>query len=111
MMFQRMNDAFGDSRSLPQDARSYAPPSSSSGARLSDRDRARFEAVRRRVFLEMKNVGSKWKLILIVPFHVAVIAILAMRGFPKDRLAIQIAAFVTMIAAGSIGHRLGGWRQ
>ncbi len=57
--------------------------------------RARFEAVRRRVFSEMKSLASRWRLAMTVPFHVLVIGILAARDFPRERLAIQIVASVT----------------
>lgn len=60
--------------------------------------RARFEAVRRRVFHEMKGMASRWRLALVVPFHVLVIGILAARGFPKERLAIQVATSITLLA-------------
>ena len=60
--------------------------------------RARFEAVRRRVFSEMADMTSRWRLALVVPFHALVIGILASRDFPRERLAIQIAASVTLVA-------------
>lgn len=58
--------------------------------------RARFEAVRRRVFEEMKLVAARWRLAMTVPFHVLVLGLLAASGFPKTRLAIQAASFVVM---------------
>jgi signal transduction histidine kinase len=70
--------------------------------------RERFEAVRRRVFDEMRLVGSRWRLALVVPFHVFVIVLLATRGFPPGRLAIQIAAFVGCITAITVAERLRG---
>jgi signal transduction histidine kinase len=74
--------------------------------RVTAGQRARFQAVRRRVFLEMRDVGARWRSALIIPFHVLVIVILATRGFPKDRLLIQIVAFATCIAALSVGKRI-----
>lgn len=60
--------------------------------------RARFEAVRRRVFSEMADMTSRWRLALVVPFHALVIGLLAARGFPKERLAIQVAASITLVS-------------
>lgn len=62
-------------------------------------ERARFEAVRRRVFEEMQSVASRWRFAMTVPFHVLVIVLLASRGFPKERLAIQIGAFLVTLLA------------
>jgi signal transduction histidine kinase len=59
--------------------------------------RARFEAVRRRVFHEMKGMTSRWRLALVIPFHALVIGILAARDFPRERLAIQIASSVAVL--------------
>ena len=61
-------------------------------------NRARFEAVRRRVFADMKGMTSRWRFAMIVPFHLLVVGILATRDFPRERLAIQIAASVTAIS-------------
>ena len=61
------------------------------------RRRARFEAERRRVFAEMKGMTSRWRLAMMAPFHAIVIGLLALHGFPKDRLAIQIVASATMV--------------
>ncbi len=58
---------------------------------------ARFEAVRRRVFSEMKGMASRWRLAMTVPFHLLVIGILATRDFPRERLAIQTLSSVTAI--------------
>ncbi len=64
---------------------------------VTDGQRERFEAVRRRVFDEMRHMASRWRIALIVPFHVLVIAILATRGFPRDRLLVQVAAFASSL--------------
>lgn len=61
------------------------------------RRRARFEAERRRVFAEMKGMTSRWRIAMVAPFHGFVIALLAIHGFPRERLLIQIAASVTML--------------
>lgn len=70
--------------------------------------RARFAAVRRRVFCEMREVGSRWRLALGLPFHAIVIGVLAMGGFPAERLAIQIAASVAFFVSSSAAQRTEG---
>jgi signal transduction histidine kinase len=75
----------------------------------TDGRRARFESVRRRVFYEMRLVASRWRFALIVPFHVLVIGVLAARGFPKERLAIQIgAAFMQLFCFACTDKARGG---
>ena len=61
------------------------------------RRRARFEAERRRVFAEMKGMTSRWRIAMVGPFHALVIAMLALNGFPRERLILQIAASTTML--------------
>jgi signal transduction histidine kinase len=70
--------------------------------------RARFEAVRRRVFYEMRDMASRWRLALVVPFHVLVIGILATRGFPKERLAIQVASALALLFGLGFAHKVPG---
>jgi signal transduction histidine kinase len=70
--------------------------------------RARLEAVRRRVFYEMRDMASRWRLALVVPFHVLVIGILAARGFPKERLAIQIACSLSLLCGLACAERVHG---
>jgi signal transduction histidine kinase len=77
----------------------------------TDRQRARFEAVRRRVFSEMQDAASRKRTTMMVPFHVIVIAILAARGAPAARLGIQIGAFVLCLVAMSIAERTEGRRS
>src|SRR4051812_19989755 len=48
----------------------------------TDRQRARFEAVRRRVFGEMRDAAARKRTTIMLPFHVLAIAILAARGAP-----------------------------
>lgn len=60
--------------------------------------RARFEAVRRRVFSEMKGMASRWRVAMIVPFHLFVLGVLATREFPRERLAFQVIASLTAIS-------------
>jgi signal transduction histidine kinase len=84
---------------------------SAMGAELAnDRQRARFEAVRRRVFEEMQDAASRKRTTFMVPFQIIVVAILAARGAPPVRLGIQIAAFATCLFAMSIVERVRGPR-
>lgn len=82
------------------------------GAELeSDRQRARFEAVRRRVFEEMQDATARKRTAMMLPFQAVVIAILAVRGAPHVRLGIQLAAFVVCLAAMSFGERTRNTRH
>ncbi len=70
------------------------------GAELAtDRQRARFQAVRRRVFEEMQDVSSRKRNWMMMPFQVIVVAILAARGASPARLGIQIFAFALCLLA------------
>ena len=82
------------------------------GAELAtERQRARFEAVRARVFEEMQDAASRKRTTIMVPFHVVVVAILALRGAPPLRLGIQIAAFTLCLVAMSVSERARGPRS
>ncbi|MBX3204584.1 MAG: hypothetical protein KF764_05915 [Labilithrix sp.] len=70
--------------------------------------RARFEAVRLRVFEEMKGMASRWRLAMVIPFHLIVIGILAGRDFPRERLAIQIASSLTILGCFGCMERVHG---
>ncbi len=71
----------------------------------TDRQRARFEAVRRRVFEEMLDATSRKRTTMMVPFQVIVVAVLVARGAPPVRIGVQIAAFATVLAALWIAER------
>jgi signal transduction histidine kinase len=58
------------------------------------RRRARFEALRRTIFAEMGQAQARMRLAMIAPFHAIVLALLACRGFPPARLAIQTVGFL-----------------
>lgn len=73
--------------------------------------RARFEATRRKVFSEMKGMASRWRLAMIVPFHLFVIGILATRDFPRERLGIQILSSVTAITSLMLFERVNDHRS
>jgi signal transduction histidine kinase len=82
------------------------------GAELAtDRQRARFEAVRRRVFAEMQDVSSRKRNWMMLPFQVIVVAVLAARGAPPARLGIQIAAFALCMIALSAAERTRNMRH
>ncbi len=61
------------------------------------RHRARFAAVRRRVFEEMGQASARWRLTWLLPFHACVVALLAWHGESAGRMALQIIA-VTVLA-------------
>jgi signal transduction histidine kinase len=77
----------------------------------TDAQRARFEAVRRRVFAEMQDAASRKRTSMMVPFQVIVIAILAARGAAPLRLGIQIGAFAICLLAMSFADRTHGRRS
>lgn len=66
-------------------------------------DRARFEAVRARVFSEMGRMAGRWRLAGILPFHFLVLGVLAARGEPPARLAIQAGAFAMCVVTMGVG--------
>jgi signal transduction histidine kinase len=77
----------------------------------TERQRARFEAVRRRVFEEMHEVASRRRLAMIVPYHLFVFVVLAARGEPPIRLAIQTVAAVVFLGALSFADKTVGARS
>jgi signal transduction histidine kinase len=80
-------------------------------ADLEAGSRARFEAVRQRVFAEMKGMTGRSRLAAGVPFHLFVVGILAARDFPRDRLAIQIASSGLVLFAFAHLDKKHGARQ
>jgi signal transduction histidine kinase len=58
--------------------------------------RARFEALRRRVFEDMSRTSARARLTSILPFHVVVIAVLVARGESAARAVTQIAVVVVI---------------
>lgn len=56
--------------------------------------RARFEAVRRRVFDEMAQGSARWRFKWLIPFHLLVVGLLAYGGESRGRVALQIVALV-----------------
>ena len=81
------------------------------GAELAtDRQRARFEAVRTRVFGEMQDAASRKRTAIMLPFYVIVVAVLGARGAPPVRLGIQIGAFALCLAAMYVAEHTRGPR-
>ena len=72
------------------------------GARLATtrelHHRARFHAVRARVFDEMGRSAARWRLTWILPFNILVVALMIARGESTARAAFQVVA-VAMIGA------------
>ncbi|HTQ45344.1 MAG TPA: HAMP domain-containing sensor histidine kinase [Polyangiaceae bacterium] len=64
--------------------------------------RARFEAVRRRVFDDMASGSARWRFKWLVPFHVFVVGWLAYGGESRTRLAIQVAALVVVTSLSAM---------
>jgi signal transduction histidine kinase len=62
-------------------------------SKFAPRQRARFDALRQQLFAEMGCAAARWRLVFIVPFNLLVLVLLALRGFPVERFAIQTAAF------------------
>jgi signal transduction histidine kinase len=86
---------------------------------LEARSRARFEAVRQRVFGEMSQAHVRMKLVLIAPFHAIVLAVLALRGYPSGRVVLQTGIFLAWSALFAyqasptivVTYARGGWRR
>ena len=53
--------------------------------------RARFEAVRRRVFSELEQGSARWRLTWLLPFQVFVVGLLISRGESSPRAVLQVA--------------------
>jgi signal transduction histidine kinase len=61
------------------------------------RHRARFEALRTQMFDEMAQAVARWKMWGIVPFNVATLLVLILRGAPTGRALVQSAAVLISI--------------
>jgi signal transduction histidine kinase len=62
--------------------------------RHAAQQRERFDALRRKAFEEIGQAGAKWRLAWVLPFNVAVVTLLAVRGEPLPRIGLQVAATV-----------------
>lgn len=69
------------------------------------RERERYEAIRRRVFAEMAEVGSRKRMVMMVPFQAIVLATLLVRHAPPARVAIQAAAYAILTLGLTVVER------
>src|SRR5271165_2443681 len=60
------------------------------GSARASQQRARFEAVRRRVFDELETGSARWRLTWILPFQVFIVGLLVIRGESHTRAVLQI---------------------
>jgi signal transduction histidine kinase len=51
--------------------------------------RARFEALRRRIFSELEHSSAVWRLAWLLPFQIFVVGLLVSGGEPRDRATVQ----------------------
>jgi signal transduction histidine kinase len=65
--------------------------------------RARFDALRARVFDELGRGSTLWRLTWIVPFNLFVVVLLAAQGESRSRVAVQACA-VGLIAATTVAR-------
>ena len=72
--------------------------------------RARFKAVRQRVFEEMHDISSRKRNAIVVPYHVLVIGVLALRGAPPVRIAVQAVAATAFLVLIRRAERATGLR-
>ncbi len=68
-----------------------APTSPPATAR-EQHQRARFEALRGRIFDELGQASARWRLTWILPFNVLVVALLVIRGESTSRAVVQSVA-------------------
>lgn len=71
-------------------------PTSSPAQPHELQQRARFEVVRRRIFDELGQGSARWRALWLLPFNVAVVAILVSGGESISRVVVQSAAVTTM---------------
>jgi signal transduction histidine kinase len=70
----------------------------------------RFLAVRSRVFAEMLDVTSRRRLVMMLPFQIIVVGVLALCGAPRMRIAIQVVAYTVCMVAAAIAQKRRGER-
>ena len=79
------------------------------GDAVTDRQRARFEAVRRRVFEEMFDVTSKKRLAFMLPFHTIVMVVMATHDAARMTLALYaLSVFACLLALPVAERNRGG---
>jgi signal transduction histidine kinase len=67
------------------------PALRTSGFRVAQQ-RARFEALRRRVFDELEEGSARWRLTWMLPYQMSIVALLIVRGESLLRAALQVAS-------------------
>ena len=67
--------------------------------------RARFERVRREVFLEMERTSARWRFAWFVPFNIVVFGLLWFRGEGVVRAAIQLGSLAAAIVLALLAGR------
>ncbi|HXN33118.1 MAG TPA: histidine kinase dimerization/phospho-acceptor domain-containing protein [Polyangiaceae bacterium] len=72
--------------------------------------RARFEALRRRVFDDMGRTSVRMRLAWIIPFHVVVVVVLAVRGESAGRAFVQAAAVAVVAITFAVRIATNDWR-
>ena len=71
---------------------------------FQQRQRARFDALRRQTFEEMGQAAARWRLAWVVPFHVFVLAVLVARGDRTVHALVQSGVLLASI--GLFAHRI-----
>ncbi len=64
---------------------------------MTHKQRARFDALRRKIFGEMAASSAKWRVYWAVPFNLFVLLVLIVRGEPPLRAAIQGVATLVLV--------------
>jgi signal transduction histidine kinase len=81
-------------------------------SQVGEAGRARFEAVRRRVFDEMqRGYSRRWKLAMVVPFQVLVLALLVAGGATKLRIGVQLATYLVWLGTAAFADSVHGRRN
>lgn len=75
-------------RDLLQD--SQMDPALRTSTARATQQRARFEALRRRVFTEQEEGAARWRLTWMVPFQVSIVALLVLGGESRGRAVAQV---------------------
>jgi signal transduction histidine kinase len=60
------------------------------------KERARFDALRRRVFDELGRSAARWRLTWILPFNVIVLVMLVVQGLPRWRAIVLVSCVAVM---------------
>ena len=69
------------------------------------RQRAQFDAIKRRAFAETLRNASRWRLAWSVPLNVFVLAVMWLRGASHTRCAVQVLAIVLYVVTLGMSRR------